>query len=261
MSLSAVRYLGGKSANSATGTGRWIASMLPVEDGYCEPCFGMGGVFLARPAVKREIINDLSGRIVNMWRVVRDDYADLNNMLGHSRRHVARDEYKWACGMLDDDDAVKAAYALLVILCSGYKPTPTPTGYAHTAAIHNTLPEPRLVYALHLRMKDVLIENMEAWKLLRDYVRDGVVYLDPPYGTTTDTYGPVVAVGPMTEVLRDHPAKMMISGYGDTWDHLGWERFERETFTPMIKGEGDTARVEVAWANFTPQNTQKGLFS
>lgn len=91
-----IRYLGGKSAQSATGTGRWIASLLPTGDTYCEPCFGMGGVFLYRAPAKREIINDRSGRIVNFWRVIRDQPEPLATMLDQSPTIPARDEYAWA---------------------------------------------------------------------------------------------------------------------------------------------------------------------
>ena len=264
MSLSAVRYLGGKNVNSSTGTGRWIASMLPIEDGYCEPCFGMGGVFLARPRVRREIINDRSSRIVNFWRVVRDRADELGDMLEKSLRYPPRDEYKWACTMLDSPNEIKAAYALLVILCSGYKPTAHPSGYSHVATLNSgKLPEWRHIIALHVRMKDVLVENMDAVRLVSEYVRSGVIYIDPPYGTDTDEYGETMDFGAMTEAVRDHPAKILISGYGDTWDHLGWERVERETFTPMTSGYADaeSRRTEVAWANFTPANTQRGLFT
>lgn len=149
------------------------------------------------------------------------------------------------------------AYSLAVVLCSGYKPTDHPTGYSHTAATR--LPNPSKVLALSHRLKNVLIENMDAVRLLSEYVRCGVVYVDPPYDTPgTNSYSATMDVGALGEVIADHPAKICISGYGDTWDHLGWYRHERETFTPLIRPgtDADTARTEVAWTNYLAPDQQ-----
>ena len=48
--LHALPRMGGKSYNSRSGTGRWIAGLLPeyTDGAYVEPFFGMGGVLLQR---------------------------------------------------------------------------------------------------------------------------------------------------------------------------------------------------------------------
>ena len=42
-SVTALPYYGGKSAAQNQGTGKWIASMLPMRSAYAEPFAGMPG--------------------------------------------------------------------------------------------------------------------------------------------------------------------------------------------------------------------------
>ena len=84
-------YLGGKSATRKDGNGAWITSLLPpVVRGqvYCEPFAGMLGVLLQRRKAAQEIVNDIDDRIVNWWRVVRDqpeEFARSIRYTPHSR--------------------------------------------------------------------------------------------------------------------------------------------------------------------------------
>ena len=75
--LTSMKWNGGKSAHSSTGTGRWVASLLPynADGAYVEPFCGMLGILLQRPPMRQEIINDLDGDVVNWWLCVRD-HAD-----------------------------------------------------------------------------------------------------------------------------------------------------------------------------------------
>ena len=82
--LQALGWVGGKSAYSSTGTGGWIAGLLPppgVRGGYIEPFAGMLGVLLQRNPASREIVSDLDGDLINWWRAVRDYPAQLGDLL------------------------------------------------------------------------------------------------------------------------------------------------------------------------------------
>ncbi len=92
-------YYGGKRGY---GKAEWIAGLLPSEKDSCylEPFAGMAGVLLARPAVKLEMLNDLNGRIINWWRMVRDCPDEFGYLVEHTPR--SRNEFRWACAAVDD---------------------------------------------------------------------------------------------------------------------------------------------------------------
>ena len=59
-----------------------------------------------------------------------------------------------------------------------------------------------------------------------------MVYVDPPYDNTIGTEGAYrhgVDRDALLDVLRVQRGRVAISGYGDEWDALGWERHEYET--------------------------------
>jgi D12 class N6 adenine-specific DNA methyltransferase len=62
----AIRYYGGKW-NSAL----WIIKHFPPHVHYVEPCGGAASVLLQKPPSELETYNDLSGDIVNFFRVLR----------------------------------------------------------------------------------------------------------------------------------------------------------------------------------------------
>ena len=65
------------------GKAEWIASFLPhtPDSCYVEPFAGMAAVLLARPPVDIEILNDANGRIVNWWRIVRDEPEEFGRLI------------------------------------------------------------------------------------------------------------------------------------------------------------------------------------
>jgi DNA adenine methylase len=67
-----LKYLGAKW-NCAS----WIISHFPAHAHYVEPYFGSGAVFFNKQPAKHEVINDLSGDVVNLFRVIRDSAPDL----------------------------------------------------------------------------------------------------------------------------------------------------------------------------------------
>ena len=76
-------YYGGKRGY---GKAEWIASFLPhtPDSCYVEPFAGMAAVLLARSPVDIEILNDANERIVNWWRIVRDEAEEFGRLIDFS---------------------------------------------------------------------------------------------------------------------------------------------------------------------------------
>jgi DNA adenine methylase len=65
-------YYGGKQKLAER-----IISMTPEHRIYCEPFFGGGAVFFAKPPAEIEVINDTNGELINFYKILKTDYKKL----------------------------------------------------------------------------------------------------------------------------------------------------------------------------------------
>lgn len=84
-------YIGGKRLLAKTIINRINAT---PHDGYAEAFVGMGGVFLRRDrAPKMEVVNDISGDVANLFRILQRHYPQFMETLKFqltSRREFER---------------------------------------------------------------------------------------------------------------------------------------------------------------------------
>ena len=257
--LKGLGYYGGKAGY---GKAEWIASLLPWERDtmYVEPFAGMLGVLLAREPVKNEIVNDLDGNLVNWWRVVReqpDEFGWLVETMPHSR-----DEYNQALARLNDESlsAINRALAFHTCISQSVMHT-TASGPKQWRRVLNTRTgslgrwRSERVAALAERVWNVQLENCDALDLLckMETRESAVIYCDPPYASANTTpYLYNVDVTEMERSLQRQQGRVLVSGYGDEWDSLGWRRVEHKTISwnNATKSKPSTSRIEVAWMNY-----------
>ena len=250
-------YYGGKRGY---GKGQWIAGLLPWEKNSCyiEPFAGMAGVLLARPPVKLEMLNDLNGRVVNWWRVVRDFPGEFGRLVEHTP--FSRDEYRWACAVVDDQalpDIQRAlAFHIVISQCI------TAGDNRLNGGSWNRRFNPAVgsisrrsagdIVRLAKRMRDVQLENSDALGLL-ERTADGdyaVIYCDPPYPTSDTTpysFGKVDYPA-LVDLLQAQQGAVAVSGYQGEWDNLGWAAEYHPALRRKI-GSGVEPRTEVLWRN------------
>jgi DNA adenine methylase len=109
---SVVRWYGGK--------GNMVAKLLRhVPDGgrpYCEPYMGGASLFFARRPAPVEVLNDLRGDLVNLFRCLQDPKTFPE--LAHRIRYTlySRAEFARAIAVLNSDerDPVLRAWAMFV---------------------------------------------------------------------------------------------------------------------------------------------------
>ena len=259
--LASLPYYGGK----ARGKGKWIASLLPKEHKVCylEPFGGMFSVLLAREPSKYEMINDLNDRVINWARAVRDHPEEFGYLIENTPHSYK--EFVFSLENVDNLELspLQRAVAFHVIISQSVQKgdNAAPSNFRRVYAVNvGSLGKWRSERVMYLseRLFNVQLLCEDALGLL-ERTRDKnhmVIYCDPPYYTAdTSAYRlNELDYDKMADVLLAQKGRVAVSGYGDEWDKLGWERHEKET---RFYGIGQNAsqkpskRVEVLWTNYS----------
>ena len=163
------------------------------HDAYAEPFVGMGGVFLRRAQRPRvEVINDVSGDVVTLFRILqRHPEALLRELRWRPAMRVEFDRLRGA-RIQDLTDIERAArFLYLQRLAYAGKVAGRTFGVDPTAphTFDLTRLAPRLE-RIHARLAGVVIEHLDWSEFLPRYDRLGTLfYLDPPYWGSEGDYG------------------------------------------------------------------------
>jgi DNA adenine methylase len=183
------RYYGGK--------GNMVSKLLRlVPDGgkpYCEPYCGAATLFFARDPAPVEVLNDLDGDIVNVFRVLqnRQTFEELRHMVMYTP--YAKAEYLRAHEIIAQgtDDPVLRAWATLVKYAqsmSGHPHSPHQWGRTFTSkrgiadCVNSWIMRITMLDAWHWRLMQVQIDSRDAIDVIRYWdTPEAVFYCDPPY--------------------------------------------------------------------------------
>lgn len=183
-------YLGGKR-NLARRLTAIIASI--PHNTYVEPFVGMGGIFLRRTSKPRaEVINDLSGDVTNLFRILQRHYPQFMDVLRWqvtSRAEFARLVSLDGSKLTDLERAARFLY--LQRLAFGGKVQGRTFGVdRRTPARFDVTKLEPLLAEVHDRLASVVIEQLHYGELIRRYDGPDVLfYLDPPYIGCENDYG------------------------------------------------------------------------
>lgn len=258
----ALRYHGGKWRVAP-----WVISHFPPHKVYVEPFSGAASVLLRKPRADVEYFNDLDGEVVNLFRVLRDRGAELEELLRLTP--FAREEFAESYESTDDPlerarrTVVRAQMGFgtsaLVRNKTGWRCTShrnKKKGYASDWATY-----PDAVGPIVERLRGVHIENCDALELIPRLDQPAALfYCDPPYvhATRDRVHGTNGYRHELTDadhealaaVLHNVEGAVVLSGYDSPLysDLFGeWLRVDRPT-----NGQGPTGaveRLEVLWLN------------
>lgn len=183
-------YIGGKR-NLAE---RIIDRIDAIEhDLYAEPFVGMGGVFLRRRRKPRsEVINDLFGDVVTLFRILQRHYPQFMETLRFqltSRREFERLARTDPATLTDLERAARFLY--LQRTTFGGKVAGRSFGVDSKASARFNLTQiAPVLEAVHERLAGVVIECLPWDGFIARYDRAGALfYIDPPYWGSEDDYG------------------------------------------------------------------------
>ncbi|HTV67500.1 MAG TPA: DNA adenine methylase [Rhizobiaceae bacterium] len=183
-------YLGGKKQLAQRLAA--IIEQIP-HNLYAEVFVGMGGVFFRRRLVpKAEVINDRSGDVATLFRILQRHYVQLMDVMKFQLTSRREFERLAACDPSTLTDLEKAArFLYLQRLAFGGKITGRSFGVDTTGgARFNINRLGPVLEDVHERLAGVVVENLD-WSVFIDrYDRGGVLfYLDPPYFGNEADYG------------------------------------------------------------------------
>jgi DNA adenine methylase len=175
-------YYGGKQKLS-----RQIISMIPEHRLYCEPFFGGGAVFFAKPPSSVEVINDTNGELINFYRVLKTQFRRLSKEIKctlHSRMH--HQAAKMVMGYPQLFNEIKRAWAIWTLANQSFASMLGSTWRCDLK--HNStakrLNNKRINFTQDYakRLEHVQIECRDAIEVIKLWdSEDTFFYCDPPY--------------------------------------------------------------------------------
>ncbi|MBN2731562.1 MAG: DNA adenine methylase [Balneolaceae bacterium] len=252
---------------------KWIVEHFCDHRVYIEPFGGAANILFNKAPSEVEIFNDLDDRVINFFRVLRDkkSYNELIRLLNLTP--YSRKEFNNALEVVEEQDPVKKAWAFFVrcrqaIGGLGMSKL-TGSSWAMSLRTRRKMAEPVSKYLSSIeglqeiaeRFRSVVIENMDAAKLIKKYdCKDALIYCDPPYlpetrhGQKGNTYAFEMTYEEHSEllkILKKCRGHVIISGYhSELYDELlsDWSRATVEGKS-HIANSGQK-REEVLWMNW-----------
>jgi DNA adenine methylase len=267
----ALRYYGGK-----WNLAPWIISHFPKHLNYVEPCGGAASVLLQKPRSPLETYNDLSGAVVNFFRVLRERPDDLIRQIRLTP--WARAEYEISNqSCIDSIEQARRFYFRSQMAISGS--TRSSSGMRMVKEIAGGVPSQINIDHEHLadiagRLYGVQIENKSALAIIESYGNNNaLIYFDPPYvhseRTSTHEYEFEWAIEEhetAADLLRQCAGYVVVSGYAcplytDLYERHGWQRVDKEAQT-----NSGGKRIESLWLSPRTQDAldkpqQSNLFT
>jgi DNA adenine methylase len=252
-----LRYPGGKYRLA-----KWIISHFPSHEIYVEPYCGAASVLMRKARSQGEIINDLDGGVVNVFRVLRDPEKakELQRLL--SLTPFAYEEYKHAYDECDDDieRARRTIFRSFASIGSdgvsrrnsGFRGLKNNETSVTAAQEWNRYPD--AIDAFVKRLLGVLIEQRPAMHLIKLYDRiETLFYVDPPYLMSTRKKSSVLYANEMNEqdhielatALHQVKGMVVLSGYPSVLYDALYADFRK--ISKSATAQNGKGRVECIW--------------
>jgi DNA adenine methylase len=193
-----------------------IIPVFPEHDCYVEVFAGAAAIFFEKPPARVEVLNDIHGELVRLYRVVQHHLEEFVRQFKWAL--TSREMYRWtaSCPPETLTDIQRAArFYYLQKLGFGGKVDGQTFGTSTTSKGRlNLLRMEEDLSAVHLRLHQVTVEHLDWAECVRRYDRQHTLfYLDPPYFGTAG-YGSEFGLEQyelMAELMRSIKGKAVVS--------------------------------------------------
>ncbi|PHV00152.1 DNA adenine methylase [Iodobacter sp. BJB302] len=249
-----IPWMGGKRRLA-----KHILPLFPEHSCYVEPFCGAAALFFLKEPAKVEVINDVNGELVNLYRIVRHHLEEFVRQFKWAL--TSRQIFKWLQITPEETltDIQRAArFFYLQKMAFGGKVDGQTFGTATTTPPRlNLLRLEEDLSAAHLRLSRTYIENLDWAACIKKYDRvHTLFYCDPPYWGTAG-YGVEFGLHEyqrMAELAKSITGHMIISvndipEMREVFDGLTIERVEIN-YTVGGKGRNKDKTGELIIRNF-----------
>lgn len=265
-----ITYYGGKQRLADV-----IIHMMPKHRIYCEPFFGGGAVFFAKPKSYLEAINDNNERLITFYKQVQDHFEELHEMVSKSLHSEA--EYLRAKDIyFGKTDASDTEIAWSVWILTNFSYSGSPVGgwkwCNGTAGSHSGIfmrrKRDEFTTALKNRLQDVQISCRDALKVIKQRdTEDTFFYLDPPYPNCDQKHYSGYTNEQLEELLillSDIKGKFILSNYNSPMldgyiDTNCWNKIEIDMPLQVANLTKSKRKTEVLVMNYI-HNKENQLF-
>jgi DNA adenine methylase len=256
-----ITYYGGKQTMV-----KYLLSLIPPHKIYCEPFFGGGALFFAKPKSEVEVINDINGEVVNFFKMVKTKFSQLQKEVRSSLH--SRELYRRAMVVYEHPDMfseVKRAWAFWILTSQGFAARIGSWAFAKDNKVENVQARKRQSFTKDYadRLNTVQIENNDALKVIdRCDEKQTFFYVDPPYinsnqghysGYTEADYSKLL------ERLAKVKGKFLLSSYPSLILRKFTKRFKWHTMNlkkhVVVTKLTDKIKTEMLVCNYDPRES------
>lgn len=243
-----------------------IFPLFPAHECYVEPFAGGAALFFLRQPAKVEVLNDINGELVNLYRVVQHHLEEFVRQFKWAL--TSRTVFEWLKVTRPETltDIQRAArFFYLQQNAFGGRVDGQNFGTATTAPPLNLLRIEQNLSDAHLRLSGVYIEHLPWQDIIERYDREHTLfYLDPPYWET-EGYGVPFEwcqYEQMAELLSSIKGKAIISlnDHPDIRKVFSRYHIESTNIRYTVGGGAGVERGEVLIFNWDVENEPAGLF-
>lgn len=238
---------------------KWIVEHFPEHKTYIEPFCGSAAVFFHKLPSQAEILNDIDGKIITAFEVIRSRPFELAAALWatpYAQENWRENKFK---GDEDIEKAVKAISASQQFYAGATHTSTFSLDAGHVnknkAAVWADWFTRILPAAARLKYAQIL--NMDAFKIIERFahLEDCLWYVDPPYLGHEKEYKDSVSIDKLSMALKGVKGKVVYSGTWaeDEYFH-GWRKECKEYVGRARTGKHATMKSkkydEILYINF-----------
>ena len=174
-----IARMGGKSRLR-----QFIIDLIPEHVCYTEPFFGAGWVFFGKEQSKVEVVNDIDGELVNMFRMIKHHSNEIERLMKYEISSRAEFNFYKEINSIHLTE-IQRAIRFIYIISQSFASRGVTYGYGTT-----TRPSPQIYDCSNLeqikaRLRNTYIENLNFEEILIRYDRPHTLHFcDPPYYET-----------------------------------------------------------------------------
>lgn len=164
--------------------------MIPEHSCYCEPFFGAGWVYFGKEPSKAEVINDIDGELINLFRCIRTHPEELARLT--ETEFSGRERFEELSeGVIKSMTDIQRAVRYLYLINYSFGGKGRNYGYGTTKGPKRSILPAEMAANLSARLRNTYVENLSFEDIIRRYDRENTFFFcDPPYFETCIDFSP-----------------------------------------------------------------------